>query len=889
MEGFGFTGASSSLANDGGNESKKKKKKKKKGGRGFQSMGLTKEVFTGVMRMGYKIPTPIQRKVLPIALAGADVVAMARTGSGKTAAFLIPTLERLRTHKPLYGVRALIISPTRELAQQTHKFMVSMGKFTTLKFCLIQGGDRLEAQFHALANSPDAVVCTPGRLAHLLEEVSDFKLGHIEVLVFDEADRLFEMGFAAQLHDIIRRCPESRQTLLFSATMPGQLVHFARAGLRDPQTIRLDTDTKISENLRLAFFVVRQDEKLTALVHLLSEVTKPDEQTIVFVSTRHHVEFVQILLAKALQLETSIAYGSMDMMARKENLARFRAGKTKVLVVTDVAARGLDIPLLNNVINVDCPPQSKLFVHRVGRAARQNRSGTAFTIVSRDEIPYMITIHDYLGRSLSSATGPFRFKDRMGNVKPIEGVDENDDDESAKTKVHARYSIDAMTPSDVHFGRLPNSVIDEGMELLKGIVDANPEVFTLRKVARNAHNLYTTTRPEASKKSIALSKQIEVPEIHPLFMDSTSQGEHNLDIYLSSLRNFRPSQTVFEVDQAKRGNGKRSAELTSMMKEKRSLHARSATVDHEAFSAADQAMASTAEAIKAAQAETAAAAPSVKAAPVSKRRMSKAERRRNAKRKATSQPVSIETATPKKKVAVDYRDRSQYIANAPGHYDAAMEEGLEMSRGGDTRLEDAILDLAADESAAIATQKRVHHWDKRKKKYIRATLSDLKSSKKLRNESGAVVRVKNRGELYEKWQQKHKRSVQSTGVSEEDTNALQFGDKFSGDIADSTNVRAIAKVVRQKRVNAGMSNELKDENTIRKDRKEAEKRRAKNARGKNAKERAEEKKNASKRGKSAIARKKGKPVPSTNRNARSRIVKRRGGKGGKGGRGRKRR
>ena len=133
------------------------RKKKNKGGKGFQSLGLTKDIFSGVMRMGYKIPTPIQRKVLPIALTGADVIASARTGSGKTAAFLIPVLEKLRTHRSRYGVRGLIVSPTRELAQQTHKFMVTMGKFTTLKFCLIQGGDRLEAQFQALSGSPGCV------------------------------------------------------------------------------------------------------------------------------------------------------------------------------------------------------------------------------------------------------------------------------------------------------------------------------------------------------------------------------------------------------------------------------------------------------------------------------------------------------------------------------------------------------------------------------------------------------------------------------------------------------------------------------------------------------------------------------------------------------------
>ena len=206
-----------------------------------------------------------------------------------------------------------------------------------------------------------------------------------------------------------------------------------------------------------------------------------------------------------------------------------------------------------------------------------------------------------------------------------------------------------------------------------------------------------------------------------------------------------------------------------------------------------------------------------------------------------------------------------------------------MSRGKDTRLEDAILDLAPDESAAIATQKRVHHWDKRKKKYIKATLSDLKSSKKLRNESGAVVRVKNRGELYEKWQQKHKRSIQSAGLAEEDASAFQFGDKFAGDMSESTNVRAIAKVLRQERANSKLTSEIKDENTIRKERKEQDKRRAKNARGKNAKTMSKASKAAEKKKKNQQSSgnwgRKRKPVPSRNRNAKSRIVKTGGGRG----------
>ncbi|KAI2568129.1 DDX54 isoform 4, partial [Pan troglodytes] len=202
-------------------------KKKKKSG-GFQSMGLSYPVFKGIMKKGYKVPTPIQRKTIPVILDGKDVVAMARTGSGKTACFLLPMFERLKTHSAQTGARALILSPTRELALQTLKFTKELGKFTGLKTALILGGDRMEDQFAALHENPDIIIATPGRLVHVAVEMS-LKLQSVEYVVFDEADRLFEMGFAEQLQEIIARLPGGHQTVLFSATLPKLLVEFARA------------------------------------------------------------------------------------------------------------------------------------------------------------------------------------------------------------------------------------------------------------------------------------------------------------------------------------------------------------------------------------------------------------------------------------------------------------------------------------------------------------------------------------------------------------------------------------------------------------------------------------------------------------------------------------
>lgn len=330
-------------------------KKKKKSG-GFQSMGLSYPVFKAIMKKGYKVPTPIQRKTIPVILDGKDVVAMARTGSGKTACFLLPMFERLKTHSAQTGARALILSPTRELALQTLKFTKELGKFTGLKTALILGGDRMEDQFAALHENPDIIIATPGRLVHVAVEMN-LKLQSVEYVVFDEADRLFEMGFAEQLQEIIARLPGGHQTVLFSATLPKLLVEFARAGLTEPVLIRLDVDTKLNEQLKTSFFLVREDTKAAVLLHLLRNVVRPQDQTVVFVATKHHAEYLTELLTTQ-RVSCAHIYSALDPTARKINLAKFTLGKCSALIVTDLAARGLDIPLLDNVINYSFLPRA---------------------------------------------------------------------------------------------------------------------------------------------------------------------------------------------------------------------------------------------------------------------------------------------------------------------------------------------------------------------------------------------------------------------------------------------------------------------------------------------------------------------------------------------------
>ena len=489
--------------NDATTSTTKKTKKRKLGA--FEKLGIEQNVLHGIKRLGYRLPTPVQRKTIPVALEGHDIVAMARTGSGKTAAFLIPVINRLKVHSSTAGARAVILSPTRELASQTLRFTRGLCKFTTLRVCLVVGGEGIEAQWAALSQNPDIIIATPGRLAHHLNELSEFSLGLVECVVFDEADRMFELGFAEQLRDILVGVPEGRQMLLFSATLPKALVEFARAGLREPKLIRLDTDTKVSENLRLAFFVCRKEEKAAALLTLLKHVIPSGQPSIVFAATRHHVEFLTQLLTKA-GVKCVHIFGAMDSQHRKTNLEAFRRHQktgVNVMVVTDVAARGIDIPLLDNTINYDFPGRAKIFIHRVGRVARQGRVGTAFSLVCTDEMPYMVDLHLFLGHKLVGELDDYDGENGHsigsgGGGGGLRGA-------AAQAAV-APYDLKTMTPDMVHVGRMPQNLLNEEVEWVLRSISESDDIAMQKRSSDNAYKLYVQTRPDCSSTSVRRAK-----------------------------------------------------------------------------------------------------------------------------------------------------------------------------------------------------------------------------------------------------------------------------------------------------------------------------------------------------------------------------------------------
>ncbi|NXN33961.1 DDX54 helicase, partial [Nycticryphes semicollaris] len=701
--------------------------KKKKSG-GFQSMGLSYPVFKGIMKKGYKVPTPIQRKTIPAILRGRDVVAMARTGSGKTACFLIPMFERLKAPSQA-GARALVLSPTRELALQTLKFTKELGKFTGLKTALILGGDKMEDQFAALHENPDIIIATPGRLVHVAVEMK-LKLHTVEYVVFDEADRLFEMGFAEQLQEIIARLPDCHQTVLFSATLPKLLVEFARAGLTEPMLIRLDVESKLSEQLKLAFFHVRGDDKPAVLLHLLRSVVKPQDQTVVFVATKHHTEYLKEAsgiwgLLTAQGIRCTHIYSSLDQTARKINIAKFAQGKCPVLLVTDVAARGLDIPMLDNVINYSFPAKAKLFLHRVGRVARAGRSGTAYSLVAPDEMPYVFDLHLFLGRPLVLA-----------------GAQEMPAD------------------ADGVLGRVPQSLVDDEESLLLTDHEGSLELRSLRRVADNAHKQYLRSRPGPSPESIKRVKDLEVAQlgIHPLFSARFEDTELERLKMVDSIKTYKSKATIFEINATSR------TLASSVMRSKR-RHDHGLIEKYQRRQQEKQAAALKGQGL-------------CPAPPTPEEGEGEEENFQDVFSNVVGQKRKRdrggEDGARKKPQQPAQRDEDFYIPYRPKDFES--ERGL--SVGGESspfeqQAAGAVLDLMGDENHNLNKNKQLLKWDRKKKRFVGQTGQENK--KKVRTESGRYISSSYKNNLYEKWKQKYK-----VDERDEDDGDVPGRDRFRG-------------------------------------------------------------------------------------------------------------
>ena len=365
----------------------------------FSSLGLPEPITRGVRAAGYFTPTPIQARAIPLILPGHDLVAAAQTGSGKTAAFLLPILARLLDgHRAL---RALILVPTRELAAQVEENAHQYSKYAEVSVGSVYGGVPIGPQERMLRyEGVDLLVATPGRLLDLHGRHS-VSLDEIEVLVLDEADRMVDMGFAPDLQRILKLLPAKRQTLMFSATMPPELNRVAKDALHNPQRIDLAPPSRPAESIEQAFFPVPRHLKVDLLHDLLDH--SDDRTALVFTRTKHGADRLYRQL-KARGHRVAVIHGDRSQGQRERALADFKRGRVEVLVATDIASRGIDVDDITHVINYDVPRAPEDYVHRIGRTGRMNASGDAITLVSPEEDKDARAIEKFLGRRIPHET-----------------------------------------------------------------------------------------------------------------------------------------------------------------------------------------------------------------------------------------------------------------------------------------------------------------------------------------------------------------------------------------------------------------------------------------------------------------------------------------------------
>ena len=460
----------------------------------FEYYGFGYELYKALIYKKFYSPLPIQKKAIPIIMQGRDIIVSSKTGSGKTLAYLLPLINNLKCHSPIVGSRALILVPTRELALQITDVLKDLLRFTDIKYAMLVGGHAFEGQFENLASNPDILVATPGRLMQLIHEAG-LRLGRITMVVFDEADNLFEKGFSAQLSQILKQCPVS-QKMMFSATVPEELSEFARAGLRDYAFIQ--HEIALPDKMVLDFLVVRGEGKLPLLINLLKK--RQADKVIVFASTRYQVDLLQSLLGKKFK-DCIPIYGKMEMADRNQAMAEFRACKKGILIVTDLASRGLDIPEVGLVIHFDYPSNHKIFVHRSGRTARKGDAGHTIAFVNYTEVSYMIELCYIIGRKLVCG------------------------------------SVDS--PKDTAFyGSVPGSFYDDEEEEVRKILKDDDEVRKLHETSEKAMEKFRKCRTPASSYSIKLSKELEIAP-HPRFrmMDQDQLS------FIDRIRRYNPQKS----------------------------------------------------------------------------------------------------------------------------------------------------------------------------------------------------------------------------------------------------------------------------------------------------------------------------------------------------------
>jgi len=365
----------------------------------FKTFGLSDPLVKGILSTGYTAPTEIQSQAIPAAIEGRDIIGCAQTGTGKTAAFVLPILNRLSHERAAKKkvVRSLIITPTRELAVQIEQSIIGYGRFLTLKSLAVYGGVSINGQLKSLRNGVDIVVSTPGRLLdHMQRRTIDLK--HVEVLVIDEADRMFDMGFIRDVQKIVSVLPKNRQTMLFSATISSEVKALAAGIQKSPKIIQIGEQRNPIETITQHIYPVRKEQKMDLLLHMLRNSNM--FSVLVFSRTKHGADKINRHLERAGISSVSLHSGRTQGQ-RQRALDGFKRSKYQVMVATDIAARGIDVTGISHVINFDVPTYAEDYIHRIGRTGRATATGDAITFVSNDEQKHLRQIENFIGRTFT--------------------------------------------------------------------------------------------------------------------------------------------------------------------------------------------------------------------------------------------------------------------------------------------------------------------------------------------------------------------------------------------------------------------------------------------------------------------------------------------------------
>lgn len=366
----------------------------------FNQFNLDSRLQTGIKNAGYSEPTPIQEAAIPVALAGHDLIGTAQTGTGKTAAFILPILHRL-INGPRNQTRALIVTPTRELAEQIYENIRTLAVGTRLRSTTVYGGVGAAPQIKALRDGAEIVVACPGRLLDLIDQ-RHARLERIEVLVLDEADRMFDMGFLPDVRKLLQFVPAQRQTMLFSATFPPEVEQLAAHSLRNPQRISLGLSRPV-HTVTHALYPIAQHLKTPLLLKLLKQTDS--DSVLIFTRTKHRAERLARQIGNAGYRVTSL-HSNRTQGQRQAALKGFKSGVYQIMVATDIAARGLDVESITHVINYDMPDTADAYIHRIGRAGRAERTGDAFTLVTPEDNDMIRTLEKIMGKPLARETLP---------------------------------------------------------------------------------------------------------------------------------------------------------------------------------------------------------------------------------------------------------------------------------------------------------------------------------------------------------------------------------------------------------------------------------------------------------------------------------------------------